>query len=95
MKTQFLPILLASAIVAAGCASAPDRAARCESYAAIYSAYSAASAAREISSEEIAAAAAAAAFLSLYCGWLSPKPAPGSRGPAPVDQNGVPIVFPP
>lgn len=95
MKTQLIPILLASALIAAGCANAPDRAARCESYAAIYSAYLAASAAREVGSEEIAAAAAAAAFLSLYCGWSSPKPTPGSRGPAPVDQNGVPIILPP
>lgn len=95
MKT-ILPILLSIALIGAGCATSSDREARCESYAAIYAAYSAASAAREsISSEEIAAAAAAAAFLSLYCGWSSPSPTPGSRGPAPVDRNGVPIILPP
>lgn len=89
MKPVFALCLFVLALFSSGCAgtgsgSASSQADRCETYAAVYSLYTATAPLREVSKDEAAAAAVAAAFLSLRCGWSPAAPGDVAQVPEPV-----------
>lgn len=81
---------LFTACLLSGCATGSSKPDRCGYYSDAYSLYLSTTTLRPVSKEESSSAAAAAIFLRTYCGWTGPKGSPFD-----VDENGVPIVFPP